>query len=332
MTTTNYVEDYLTEDPVINNQQYFVLSYILPSEGNELEKPMIKISGSYRTIEECNKRIERIKDIEGMFDKFVAEVGKWSCLYTRNEIENLENVDVEYRNSQLNEMMKSKKQNQEEANLQFEERKDIMKKRAQFEGTKEGQDYLSTLKESPIAVKARLDFTSNEMEVLKQKLKDITEMYNEDTKKMEEYTPEELLELQEMPKESINPLTNKPLNFSENVMAKITDKITELSDPEPVQTNKEKANSFLKPDGKFDQDKFNEQFVKQANVNTSNSFMDSFGDSYNNSSLQGAPAFDGSLVTSNEYGILSPKSNKNLDNKSFNEMFEKNIGPNTSED
>ena len=97
------VEDYLDEDPVISNQKFFILSYILPeSDKNELSHPVVKMRGSYSTIEDCEKRIEKLKNVDKYNNMFICEVGKYGALLPASEFENNEDIDVKYREAMLN--------------------------------------------------------------------------------------------------------------------------------------------------------------------------------------------------------------------------------------
>jgi hypothetical protein len=187
-----YIEDYLDEDPVITNQNFFILSYILPDKNNEIDIPFFKVRGSYKTEEECENRIKRLKMKDNYFNLFICEVGKWGVLYTTDQLYDLDHVKNIYTDKHLNELMRSKKANKDDANKEFEERKRVMTERNKFEGTAEGQKYLSTLKESPIAVNSRIEFAKSELINLQNKIKEMEKIKIDSEKTMETYSDEEL--------------------------------------------------------------------------------------------------------------------------------------------
>lgn len=191
------LEDYLDEDPVINNQKFFVMSYILPEpKKNELTFPIIKIRGSYSTQEDCMKRIEKLKNIDKYNDLFICEVGKYGSLLPKEEYSKLDEVDIQYREALLNTMVKEYKENKDLADVEFEKRKDFLKKRAEYEGTVKGQEELSKQKESPKSVKERIDAYTRQSAEMTQRLKEINQILELSKEQLEKnYTPEELQEI-----------------------------------------------------------------------------------------------------------------------------------------
>jgi hypothetical protein len=187
------IEDYLQEDPPVYNQNFFVMSYLLPSSNNELEFPVIKMRGAFKTIEECQNRINKLKNIDSYFDMYVCEVGKFGSLLSSEEIKKNEQIDVEYREAQLNNMVKSYKENKDKVDQEFEARKKRLSDLAKYQGTKEGQQELSKQKENPIAVKTRVETLSAHLEDLKKKIDEVTEIVELSKKQLEnDYTEEEL--------------------------------------------------------------------------------------------------------------------------------------------
>lgn len=191
------LEDYLDEDPVINNQKFFVMSYILPEpKKNELTFPIIKIRGSYSTQEDCMKRIEKLKNIDKYNDLFICEVGKYGSLLPKEEYSKLDEVDIQYREALLNTMVKEYKENKDLADAEFEKRKDFLKKRAEYEGTVKGQEELAKQKESPKSVKERIDAYTRQSAEMTERLKEINQILELSKEQLEKnYTPEELQEI-----------------------------------------------------------------------------------------------------------------------------------------
>jgi DNA-binding PadR family transcriptional regulator len=188
------LEDYLDEDPKISNQQFFILSYILPDKTNELHHPVIKIRGSYSTQEDCEKRIEKLKRLDTYHNMYVCEVGKFGSLLPVEEIEKNDEVDIKYREGILNTMVKEYKENKDKKDQEFEDRKEFMAKRAKYEGTIKGQEELAKVRENPVAVRSRIENMSKHLEELTTRIKEVTEIVDLSKKQMDTYTPEEIKE------------------------------------------------------------------------------------------------------------------------------------------
>jgi hypothetical protein len=130
------VEDYLTEDSPILGQNFFVLSYLLPDETKGGRIPMIKVRGTYKTIEDCQRRIDTLKHSDTYFNMFIAEVGKWGGLFDNESLLSRDDIDTTYRNETMNTMMKEYKANKDRGDTEFEERKNKMREGGSIE-TKE---------------------------------------------------------------------------------------------------------------------------------------------------------------------------------------------------
>src|SRR4029079_11223208 len=150
MPKTRLLEDYLDEDKIIPNQRYCVFSYLLPGKDNELDAPLFKVRGCYKTTDECASKIKSLQSKDKYFHMYTIEVGKWGSLLDDDSIAKMDDVDVEYREEKMNTMMRQYKESKDKADVEFESRTNAMKQRAQFEGTPEGQEYLANLKEEPI--------------------------------------------------------------------------------------------------------------------------------------------------------------------------------------
>lgn len=170
------LEDYLLEDPQVYNQNFFILSYLLPSEKNDIKIPTIKVRGSFKTQEECDKRIQKLKNIDPYFNMYICEVGKFGTLLPDEELRKTDDIDIQYRESILNTMVKEYQENKDKTDAEFELRKNKMSKQAKFEGTPEGQEFLAKQKEDPEAIKARINHMTSHIEELKQRLKEATEI------------------------------------------------------------------------------------------------------------------------------------------------------------
>lgn len=183
--------DYLDEDPIISTQKYAILSYVLSDKN-----PMIKFRGAFSSVEECQKRIKKLQAIDSYFHMFVIEVGRWGALLTEDEIKN-NDITEEFRNEQMNNMMKQYKEERDKANDSFERRKVEMAKKLKYEGSKEGQALLAAQKEHPMSVKNRLEESAAVLEKIKKDLEEYTKIHEDAKAIYEAYTQEEIEKAEE---------------------------------------------------------------------------------------------------------------------------------------
>lgn len=187
------VDDYLTEDPPVNNQNYFVLSYLLPDANNELKFPTIKMRGAYRTEEDCSKRIKQLKGMDKYFNMYVCEVGKFGSLLPNEELSKMDDIDIQYRESMLNTMVQEYKHNKDLADRTFQKRKEQMTEKARYEGSKKGQEELGSKKENPVSVKTRVETTRKHIKDLELEMHEASEILRiSEEKYKNEYTKEEI--------------------------------------------------------------------------------------------------------------------------------------------
>ena len=200
------IEDYLDEDPVINSQKFFILSYILPENNkNELGYPVIKIRGSYSTQEECEKRIERLKNIDKYNNMYICEVGKYGSLLPISELENNDEIDIQYREALLNTMVKEYRENKDKTDIEFEKRKEFLKKRAEYEGSIKGQEELKSQKENPVSVKSRISNMKAHYEDLDKRIKEVSEIIQLSEEQLSKnYTEEEIISAEKEHSEKYN--------------------------------------------------------------------------------------------------------------------------------
>jgi len=213
--------DYLDEDPVIFSQVYSVISFLIPDKTNEISTPMLKIRGSYRTIEECEKQIKKLGSVDKYFSKFICSVGKWGGLYSEEEIQNQGEVDIVYRDAQLNSLMKEYKESRENADTEHMERQERMVKQSK-EATN-GEKIAETI----IAVKSRLQFINAQMTDMNKKMGELKTLEEENLVLLSGFTEEELhqYELENNPDmqpssssttlEEITPEQEEPLTLEE---------------------------------------------------------------------------------------------------------------------
>ena len=124
--------DYLTEDPIIEEQKYVCVSFLKPSSIIEEKRPKdlsvcgFKVRGGYSTYEEAKARADFLNKCDPYHNIYIAEMGKW-CPF---EDDPEKAKDAEYMNKDLNKLMKSYWNQQTEAKQFHELRKQDMIKKA----------------------------------------------------------------------------------------------------------------------------------------------------------------------------------------------------------
>jgi hypothetical protein len=144
MTNNKKEIDYLTEDPIINSQQYCLVSFVSPEgfqKGNKGCFVGIKIRGCFPSIERANKKVKELKEIDDEFDIYLAETGKW--LEWEPEDNELLEMDEVYDNPRLNELIKNYKIHRKEELKNFESELNKRVKLTEYEGSKEYQNKLA---------------------------------------------------------------------------------------------------------------------------------------------------------------------------------------------
>lgn len=189
----------MDEDKEIRNQKYCVLSYTLPdpkpdTKGKKrvgYDTPMVKIRGSYATVEECETRIKTLKKDDTYFHMYIASVGLWGPLLTEKQHEEL-GTQAEYMNEDMNNFMKDYKTQHDKKQAAFEDRKNQMIEKAKQEGTKEGQAILAAQKENPISVRDRITKTKQHIEELEKELSEAREQHKNAVELLATYSEEEI--------------------------------------------------------------------------------------------------------------------------------------------
>jgi hypothetical protein len=146
--------DYLTEDPVIEEQKFVCVSFLKPSSIVEEKRPKdlsvcgFKVRGGYSTYEEAKARADFLNKCDPYHNIYIAEMGKW-CPF---EDDTEKAKDSEYMNKDLNKLMKSYWNQQTEAKQFHELRKqemvqkaleDVNKRREENETMDEKDDLVS---------------------------------------------------------------------------------------------------------------------------------------------------------------------------------------------
>jgi len=126
--------DYLTEDDPITHpykQLWTCISFLSPEGIKNCTIRGLKIRGVYDTYERAQERAKALQNEDPDFHVFVGEMGKW--LPWDPNPDSAE--DQEYAESELNDLMKAYKQNQEKAKLMEKERKNEMLRESLAEET-----------------------------------------------------------------------------------------------------------------------------------------------------------------------------------------------------
>jgi len=115
--TTNYKYtevDKLDEDEPIQNQMYYIASFVSPEGVMNCKVRGLKIRGVFPNMDEANKYVEKLKKKDKYFDIYIGEVGKWNPWNAdANQVD-----AVKYRNKKLDKIMsETHKQKQQEKDL-----------------------------------------------------------------------------------------------------------------------------------------------------------------------------------------------------------------------
>jgi len=111
--------DYLTEDKPLPGQNWVCLSFLSPEGVRNCKVRGIKVRGVFSTKEEADRRAKELQDEDPDFHIFVGEVGKWLA----QDPDPNSVPDQEYREKELNKLMKDYKASQAKAKAMEAERK-----------------------------------------------------------------------------------------------------------------------------------------------------------------------------------------------------------------
>lgn len=185
-------EDILTTDPEIPSQKYFILSYIIPSNRNELTHTMFKFRGAFETIEQCEKKVNLLKISDPHINIFICESFKWGILLNDDELLEDKWNNLEYREGKMNDLFSGYKQSRQRALEEFEYRRHVMTTRAKFDGSKEGQELLAQQAENPFTIKHRVETIEPELNNLRSQVEELEKIYNASKDVLSKYTDEEI--------------------------------------------------------------------------------------------------------------------------------------------
>lgn len=127
--------DYLDEDPIINDQNWVCISFLSTKNIKNVDKNEkyeikgIKIRGVYNDYEEATKRAEFLRNLDPNFDIFIGEIGKWlPC-----DVDIDKAKDRHYAEKELNDIMKTYKEDLKCVKEMEGERKKEMLKNAKVD-------------------------------------------------------------------------------------------------------------------------------------------------------------------------------------------------------
>ncbi len=164
MTENKKVIDFLDEDPRIDDQRYYLLSYYIPPDLPEKTRILIKFRGAYKSTTKARERIKYLQEFDenNYFHIFTGEVGKWSNLLPKEQIDKLINdgeIDTFYQNEELNEFMKQHKKAKDDARKYL----DFIKDEAKGNNIEATADNLKMYKLKLVEVKNEISLVKNRL-------------------------------------------------------------------------------------------------------------------------------------------------------------------------
>lgn len=190
--------DYLTEDRPIPGQKYALISIVGPNYKQNCDIYGIKIRGFASTEGEAKKLTQSIMKYDNNFDIYTAPVG----LFFPLDVDPSKVKNVEYANSQLNDLIKNYTENRVEADNQFHIRKQEMIKEAIKEG--KNQEEMSTKPEHPVSVLGRINEFSNKITDYLDKIEALKQDQELAEQKFQSYTKQEQEEAKTIIENGIN--------------------------------------------------------------------------------------------------------------------------------
>jgi len=161
--------DYLDEDEVLSSQAYFLFSYFTTGDP---EMPVVmKVRGFRKSIMEAEKFAKKLTEKDPYHNVYVCDTGKWGGLFTKAKFEELqkENPDIQeiYTDEKLQNIMKTFKENSDEAREQAEKRKKLMSQTSDGRKTEinELKRVNKDLEQNNISLKKKLAKLEDEQDV-----------------------------------------------------------------------------------------------------------------------------------------------------------------------
>lgn len=211
--------DVLFEDPPLSGQKYALVSIVGPHMPQKCDVWGLKIRGVSESLEKAKALTQRLMRMDVNYDIYTVEVGKFFPL----AVEPHDIGNVEYQNSQLNDLVKGYLENRELANEHWHARKNELIKEAVKEG--KNQEEFANRPEHPVAVLDRIKKFEDSLKELKENMESIEHDLHLSKDKFSKYTEEErTLAAQEL-SSAIN-----------NVSSELKSNDSELSSMESIRT------------------------------------------------------------------------------------------------
>lgn len=115
-------DDMLLEDPELPGQKFVLLSFLSPEKVPDAPQKVrgVKVRGVFATREEAENQSRYLRDkIDANFDIYVGDVGKWLPWDDGDKTE-----DEEYKEKELNDLMRSYRQQRILSKQEIEKRKE----------------------------------------------------------------------------------------------------------------------------------------------------------------------------------------------------------------
>jgi chaperonin cofactor prefoldin len=181
--------DYLFEDPPINGQTFALVSIVGPNLQQKCNVYGLKVRGVANSLDSAKAMSQKLTKVDPDFDIYTVEVGKFFPL----DVDPMAIKDVEYQNSQLNNLVKNYLENRENANVEYEKRKNDMLKKA----IAEGKNNTVSENEHPVAVLNRIDELTEKLSKVKTQLEDLTKALDHNKTEYTKFTADVQREAEE---------------------------------------------------------------------------------------------------------------------------------------
>ena len=211
--------DVLFEDPEIPSQKFALISIVGPHMPQQCDVWGLKVRGVTDSLEKAKTLTQKLIRIDNTYDIYTVEVGKFFPLTVEpHELDN-----VEYQNSQLNELVKTYLENRELANDQWHQRKANLIQDAIREG--KSQDELANRPEHPIAVLQRIKHFEQQIKETVDTVDSIKQDLELSKQKYNSYSTEERELAQKELETAINSTLNEVSSSNESSLDDIREQL-----------------------------------------------------------------------------------------------------------
>lgn len=174
--------DYLFEDPSIPGQRFALVSIVGPNFKQKCHVYGMKVRGVAESLENAKSMAQKLTRIDPDYDIYTVEVGKFFPL----DVDPMQINEIEYQNEQLNKLIKSYLENRENANSEYERRKNEMVKKAISEGKTQKEEV-----EHPVALLNRIEELNNNISNTKAHLEDLMKALDHNKTEYSKFTLKE---------------------------------------------------------------------------------------------------------------------------------------------